>query len=155
MKAITLWQPWATFMALGLKRNETRSWPTRHRGELAVCSAVRRPPDLSLEVMRRLMETPYFNKDEDEVVADTLRKLPYGKVLCVVTVADCVPSRRFGPDGDLRLDPGEFDLGDYRPGRWAWRTATVFRLPRPVGVVGRQGLFELDPGTEAAVKAQI
>lgn len=25
----------------------------------------------------------------------------------------------------------------------------------PVGVVGRQGLFELDPGTEAAVRAQI
>lgn len=31
MKALTLTQPWATAMALELKRIETRSWRTKHR----------------------------------------------------------------------------------------------------------------------------
>lgn len=26
MKAITIWQPWAEFIAAGVKHNETRSW---------------------------------------------------------------------------------------------------------------------------------
>lgn len=30
--AISLWQPWATLMAIGAKTIETRSWSTRHRG---------------------------------------------------------------------------------------------------------------------------
>ncbi|WP_371822846.1 hypothetical protein [Cohnella sp. LGH] len=29
MKAITVWQPWATLIALRLKRYETRSWSTK------------------------------------------------------------------------------------------------------------------------------
>ena len=28
MKAITVWQPWATLLATGQKHNETRSWET-------------------------------------------------------------------------------------------------------------------------------
>ena len=39
MKAISLWQPWASAMALGLKRNETRSWETLVRGPIAIHAA--------------------------------------------------------------------------------------------------------------------
>lgn len=46
MKALSLWQPWASLMALGVKQNETRSWPTSHRGDLLICAAKRMPtPD--------------------------------------------------------------------------------------------------------------
>ena len=31
MKAITIWQPWASSIALGYKKNETRSWPTNYQ----------------------------------------------------------------------------------------------------------------------------
>lgn len=31
MKAISLWQPWASLMAVGAKRYETRSWGTLYR----------------------------------------------------------------------------------------------------------------------------
>jgi len=41
MKAITLWQPWAGFVAAGMKRMETRSWPTGHRGEVAIHASMR------------------------------------------------------------------------------------------------------------------
>lgn len=36
MKALTLWQPWASLVALGVKTIETRSWSTSHRGPLAI-----------------------------------------------------------------------------------------------------------------------
>ncbi len=39
MKAITLHQPWATLVAVGAKRIETRSWATSYRGPLAIHAA--------------------------------------------------------------------------------------------------------------------
>lgn len=39
MKAITLHQPWATLVSLGVKTIETRSWTTRYRGPLAIHAA--------------------------------------------------------------------------------------------------------------------
>lgn len=38
MKAITIWQPYASLIAAGLKEYETRSWPTRYRGPIAIHS---------------------------------------------------------------------------------------------------------------------
>jgi len=35
MKALTLYQPFASLVALGLKQVETRSWRTSYRGPLA------------------------------------------------------------------------------------------------------------------------
>ena len=42
MRAISLWQPWASVVALGSKRIETRHWSTGHRGPLAIHAAKRR-----------------------------------------------------------------------------------------------------------------
>ena len=36
MKTLSLIQPWASLIALGEKRIETRSWGTRYRGPLAI-----------------------------------------------------------------------------------------------------------------------
>ena len=36
MKALTVRQPWASLIISGAKRVENRSWPTRHRGPLAI-----------------------------------------------------------------------------------------------------------------------
>lgn len=36
MRALTLWQPWASLVALDVKTIETRSWSTSYRGPLAI-----------------------------------------------------------------------------------------------------------------------
>ena len=36
MKALTIIQPWATLLAAGKKRIETRSWKTNYRGEILI-----------------------------------------------------------------------------------------------------------------------
>ena len=41
MKAITIWQPYAQAIALGLKKFETRSWPTKYRGKLAIHASLK------------------------------------------------------------------------------------------------------------------
>ena len=42
MKALTLYQPYATAIALGLKKYETRSWATSYRGPLAIHTSVKK-----------------------------------------------------------------------------------------------------------------
>jgi len=44
MKALSLWQPWATLVAMEEKRIETRCWKTDYRGELAIHATMKRPP---------------------------------------------------------------------------------------------------------------
>lgn len=45
---LSLWQPWATLVALGVKSIETRSWSTKYRGPIAIHAAARRPPLMHL-----------------------------------------------------------------------------------------------------------
>jgi len=49
VKALSLWQPHAHAIALGLKPYETRDWPTKYRGPLAV-HAAKREPDQALRL---------------------------------------------------------------------------------------------------------
>jgi hypothetical protein len=45
MKAISLWQPWATLVAIGAKTIETRGWSTSYRGPIAIHAAKKLIPD--------------------------------------------------------------------------------------------------------------
>jgi hypothetical protein len=49
VKALTLWQPWASLIALERKLVETRSWSTSYRGPLAIHAAKRRPDVETME----------------------------------------------------------------------------------------------------------
>ena len=44
MKALSLHQPWATWIATGAKSIETRTRPVSYRGPLLICST-KRPPE--------------------------------------------------------------------------------------------------------------
>lgn len=145
MKAVSLWNPWAQAMALGIKRNETRSWPIRYRGDLVICSSKRKLDDTGLTVA-----AAYNIPLED---------LAYGVALCIVEVREMARTEDFRLDADrcklpLRLITGEeYDMGDYSPGRWAWVTGNLRRLSTPVPVVGHQGLWELPADVAAMVMA--
>ena len=41
MKALTIWQPWASLLVSGRKKYETRSWATAYRGPIAIHAAMR------------------------------------------------------------------------------------------------------------------
>jgi hypothetical protein len=129
IKAISLWEIWASAMNRGLKKNETRSWPTSHRGLLAIHAA----------------KKPFHGRDYkpdfvDRVRRDGLldRKLAYGFVLCIVELADCVRTELVRDS----LSETELFYGDYSDKRFAWITQNRVSLPFPIPAVGRQGFFD-------------
>lgn len=140
MKAISLWNPWADAMRLALKRNETRSWPTSHRGDLVICSAKRSLDQDGLAVAR-----------EQNI---SLNGMKFGVALCVVELYDCVKAEAF-LSGMLELTEQEQALGNYAYGRWIWRTRNCRPLETPVPVVGRQGFWTLPPETVALIDANL
>ena len=149
MYAITLHQPWATLIALGIKTVETRSWPASERllGQIIAVHAgkrvVRRPGDRIEQKLRaRLGE-------------DWSRTIPTGAVLATATLAGMAQVEYVDPTtshavhdvdtevgcaagtGRTLIDP----WGDFSPGRWLWFLADVKALPEPVPTVGHQGFW--------------
>lgn len=140
MKAIGLDQPWASFLAIGLKKIETRSRPIHYRGPLAIHANKAWGPkhrhawdELCLgwgEVWTRLRE-----------VAAVPGGIPLGAIVATVEVVGC---DLMTPELIAAQTPLERALGDWRPGRYAWRLANVRRLATPVPARGKQGFFEVD-----------
>jgi activating signal cointegrator 1 len=101
MKAITLWQPWASLVALGVKTIETRSWQTSHRGPLAIHAAAKKPVedekvgDWTVHEMVNGTWRMFLNDNEAKSLADESRPLPLGAVVATCTLVDCV---RIWPD---------------------------------------------------------
>lgn len=133
MIAISLWEPWGTAIALGLKSYETRSWIPRYRGPLAIhCSRTRRAAEFIFEAEVR----EYFEK----VGITSVDQLNFGKVVAVVDLAAAIPVERFVPSRKERA------FGDYSPGRFAWCLHEVRRLERPVLFRGGQRFFNIPDG---------
>lgn len=145
MTAISLWQPWASLMALGIKRNETRHWETKFRGELAICAAKRRMDYESAALFSVIL------KCSNQPIPAAI---PFGRVVAVVTMVDCIPTTGL-KDRGFHLGMLEFQCGNYEPNRFAWITTSVNKLKDPVPVVGRQGFFTLPLDVEAKVREQL
>ncbi len=129
MKAISLYEPWATLIALGEKRYETRSWSTIYRGPLLICASQKRPP---LHEIIGILYRAGINLDD----------LKPGKALAIV---DLVHVYRTANDLNYdQLGENEQYFGDFSSGRFAWQLKNIRRLKNPPSVTGRQGLFDVD-----------
>lgn len=150
MKALSLWQPHASAIALGLKIFETRGWDTSYRGPLAIHASKKtfREKDYDwnyfCEVKKRL-----------SVAGMPLWRLPYGKVVCIVDLVDCVPTAKVREFGRREAESGSsvpwFFWGDFsdrgdddRP-RFAFKLENMRKIPeqQQPEVRGMQGFFEV------------
>ena len=126
MKAISLWQPWASAMALGWKRNKTRAWATKYRGPLLIHAA------------KKVIGWPSFDiQSLFDGIAFQPSDLPRGVILCRVNLIDCkkifIHNR---PKGIERA------LGDYTPGRFMWITEKL-QIFDPIPFCGSQRFFDV------------
>ena len=133
MKAITLWQPWASMVALGYKTIETRSWSTSYRGPLAIHAALRTPP----RAQRECVDNPRMS---DLLRRNGLRwdALPTGVIVATVYLAYVWHVEQLS--GCIGSD--EAMLGDFTPGRFAWKLTNLYALPEPIPARGHQRLWE-------------
>ena len=132
MKAITLHQPWATLIAIGEKRYETRSWPTNYRGLIAIHAGKSIPP-----YARALLDDSHFFAILRRRGVEDLDRLPRGAVVAIARLVNCyrIPNR------PLAISETERMLGDWSPGRYAWSLMDIQAI-EPVPIAGSQGLWE-------------
>ncbi|HPA21514.1 MAG TPA: ASCH domain-containing protein [Verrucomicrobiae bacterium] len=137
MKAISLWQPWASLIAVGSKHWETRSWPTRYRGPIAIhaarhwdeeCSCALSLYSVQVELLRTVGPSLPIRKCD----------LPFGAIVAVAVLTGCVPTESLR----FQIVPDR-SFGNFAPGRFAWRIERVERLLRPADCTGHQGLWHL------------
>jgi hypothetical protein len=147
MKAITLQQPWATLVAVGAKRLETRSWGTSYRGPLAIHASKKFPEEL-----RALCTREPYHSALLAAGLKSLEDLPHGSVLAVAELTRCYRigqemgrARRVTLGGVVdedRLTARELSFGDYRAGRFAWLLESVTPLKVPEPARGTLGLWD-------------
>ncbi len=133
MKALSLWQPWASLIAAGVKRFETRGWPTTYRGPLAIHASKTIVLDLTPDLASLCDQT--FGTEWAET-------LPAGRVIAVCDLVDCV-STTMAWQAE-KISNIQFLCGYYAPGRFAFELANVRALKSPVPLRGRQKLFNID-----------
>jgi hypothetical protein len=157
MKVITLTQPWATLVAIGAKRIETRSWKTDYRGPLAIHAAKGYPKDAArlcieepfLSALKKagLMQYGVWHPSNNELplgaIVATCELIGCGLITSAKTFVSVRPQPRYNCVGIPPEEP-EFSFGDYAPGRYAWILANVKMLETPIPAKGALGLWNFD-----------
>jgi ASCH domain len=128
IKAISLHQPWASLVACGHKHYETRSWPTKYRGPIAIHAAKK------IELDSRLLKLLRIPEGE----------VPRGAVVAIADLTDCIQM-------DAIFVAAQSDTermcGDWSIGRWAWELENI-RAIEPITQRGYQGLWEWEMPNE-------
>lgn len=145
MRALTIWQPWASAIALGFKPVENRDWapPASSMGELfAIHAAVRVPTEVeTLEVATTAAKS---RKQWEALPTTSVR----GAVIAVARLVTCIDDEK----EDLDALPSDVDR--WFVGRFGWIFREVKQI-EPVVCVGRQGIWRLPLDVYEKVQAQL
>jgi activating signal cointegrator 1 len=143
MKALSLTQPWAQLMVIGVKEYDTRSWSTRYRGRLAIHAAKGFPKDAR-----------DFRKNEaacDLANSGFALGIPFGAIIGEATLVDVWTTEEIvGWWNKHNRSGGTFDYivrrellyGNYGGGRFAWRFSDPKIYRKPIPAKGSLGLWE-------------
>lgn len=139
MKAISLWQPWASLIASGAKKIETRSWYTSYRGPLVIHASKRRVKSELIELSEDANYIAALGVEPHEAY-QKLMDLPLGAIVAVVNMTGCYSVEMLKPSTGFG---GEYWLGNYDFGRYGWVLEGVKPLAEPIPFKGQQGFFDV------------
>jgi hypothetical protein len=144
MKVITVIQPWATLIALGEKKFETRSWATKHQGDLGIHAGKKIDKTACrLEPIRSTLAKHGYDETN----------LPTGVILATCKLSNCheihidhsgdavLLAPNGSPEYWIGAGSNEFAFGFYDFGRFAWRMADMKRLTVPIPAKGQLSLW--------------
>lgn len=139
IRMLSLWQPWASLVAAGVKRVETRHWSTPYRGLIAIHAAKRKIDADGMDLIRR--------------VSPSIDIYPYGGIIAIARLVDCSVMASRGenpvycytttqPDASQKFFPTAIEemCGNWTAGRYAWFLDEVVAFKTPIYVRGKQGL---------------
>lgn len=144
---VTLWQPWATLYAAGLKLIETRPKPTKARGTILIHAA-----KLFTNDQRALCRNPVFKKALASIGYANPDDLPLGAIVGAVDITqtkkiiDVSVASTYKNEIDLGFmmippDDPEKAFGDYSPNRHAWIGTNHRTLEEPFPYTNGQGYY--------------
>jgi hypothetical protein len=159
IRALTIKQPWAHFIAKQEKRVENRSWPTDHRNLLAIHAGAYSGWDedaetspVALEAWKRWAGVRASGEVATPLTrGDAYSFFSFGAVIAVADLTGC----HYALQGDGCA------FADSRCSPWAvlhawhWQLANVRPLAEPVRARGKLGLWRLPEDVEATVRAQL
>lgn len=139
LRVITLYEPLATLVMLGVKPWETRSWPTKWRGPLAIHAAMGQPTwaaEYDLDPDVRLYAHQLYGSKHIGAWGDFNFGQNWGKILGVVDLSTCKEFNDIWP-------AKPFEFGDCTPGRFGWRLEWPTWNHRPINYRGAQRLWRV------------
>ena len=118
MKAISLWQPWASAIAAGVKTVETRSWPTSYRGPLAIHAAKRWTAQEEAFWVEYVFDDPRSPNSEafSKLGIHSCLHLPKGCIVATCELYDCLSTSSEADAEKMGRHPqadDESNWGDY------------------------------------------
>jgi hypothetical protein len=125
MKAITIHNPFASAIAEGVKRFETRTWPTKYRGVRLIHA--------SRKDTRK--EYPQAWNSHDRYCG---APPPLGAIVATALLVGCY---RMNDEMIWLQGPTEKSFGNWAEGNYAWKLSNVVKLRNPILCKGRQGLW--------------
>jgi len=150
IRAVTIWEPYATLVACGLKRFETRGHSTNYRGPLVIHAAKRWDREREADCRRvrkfireRLDRSELTNEQNRALFSGGFRET-LGRALGVVNLRSCKQMSDGGNDA-------ENAFGYFGAGRYGWECADARVFEKPIEETGKQGLWI--PSAELAAAA--
>lgn len=147
LKCLALWQPWATLVVLGLKKFETRSQYSQHRGLTGILATKSSPP----WAKELFYQEPFYSVLKKHGF-NTFQDLPVGGVIGTVEVQawrkiihwNMKPVHPMA-ETHVTKDETEKAFGLWDPGRYAIELDKPFVLHKMFGALGKQNLlFDVD-----------
>lgn len=143
---LSLWQPWASLLVHGRKRNETRSWA--YKGKLPVVMAIHAAKKWNGDLSALCVREPF--KGELECISifhdnpfTQPRFMPFGAVVGLVRLVECRYTGNVGrphPEWMAGLSQEERAFGDYSPERHGWICDRFHAFQEPIPLKGQQGI---------------
>lgn len=138
--ALTIWQPWATLIAIGVKTIETRSWQTAYRGPIAIHAGADRralAPDTHHPAIDAALARARYTCRQGCIAGryEGDQSVPLGCIIAVAELYEC-----WWTEGIVSAGMAD-NFGDFSARRWGWMLRGIALLPSPIPCRGRQGLW--------------
>lgn len=161
-KVLTLWQPWASLLAYGAKKIETRPKPTTWTAEKgtylihAASKWTKEQAEICIQepFKSALMNLGYLHKHEDENTGykGYSFSFPMSSIIGSIEVTECCEITYVHPILEramyinshrtyFEVRDSEYHFGDYTEGRYAWLTQNPRVLKTPIPYKGGQGYY--------------
>lgn len=151
MRAISIWQPWASALVIGSKQIETRHWGTNYRGPLVIHASKRK---ILWELEKYHSDFSFLGAmkpigwDARNNAMTDIDKLPFGALIGIGNLVECRKTESFTdielftPRGISPYQWTEDQMGNFEPHRYGW-VFDGMRSFDPIPFRGAQGFFNV------------